>query len=75
MEMLELATDLKGARAEITRLRAELAERKRDAERYRWLRGKLDPADIAILRIRSDPCDAVDAQVDASIDAALAAKE
>ena len=26
MEMLELATDLKGARAEIKRLRAELAE-------------------------------------------------
>lgn len=26
MEMLELATDLKGAREEITRLRAELAE-------------------------------------------------
>lgn len=38
MEMLELATELKGARAEITRLRAELAECKRDAERYRWLR-------------------------------------
>ena len=35
MEMLELATDLKGARAEITRLRAELAECKRDAELWR----------------------------------------
>lgn len=38
MEMLELATDLKGAREEITRLRDELAEYRQDAERYRWLR-------------------------------------
>lgn len=61
---------------ERNRLRAELAECKRDAERYRWLREKIENDDFLIARA-SERCLAAwcGDDPDVYIDAALAAKE
>lgn len=49
---------------EIERLRA-------DAERYRWLRSRMDCVDVSRFKNRDDPNPVIDAEVDAAIDAAL----
>lgn len=47
------------------------AEYKRDAERYRWLRTKMDNKDVSIIKMRNDPNESFDEEVDAAIDAAM----
>lgn len=54
--------------------RAEaIAEAARDAKRYQWLRGDTSCIDIA--ECRALPSDATTEQIDAAIDAAMAADE
>ena len=64
------------ANREIERLRAELAECKRDAERYRWLRRARMNVDV-LVREDEDSVwiDMHGWDLDAYVDAALAAKE
>ena len=66
---------------EISRLRAELAECRRDAERYRWIRGNVPSHSTRWSRWKveyfygaSGWNDLRHAKLDAEIDAALAAK-
>ena len=63
--------DRREAADEITRLRAELAEARRDAERYRWLRISRP----LTLSLCLDTATTVDAALDAAIDAAIAAEK
>ena len=71
------ADEMEVAAAEaITKLRAELAECKRDAERYRWLRERIENDDFLIARA-SEWCltSWCEDDPDRYIDAILAAKE
>ena len=66
---------VKDMRAEIERLRAELAECMRDAERYRWLRRARMNVDV-LVREDEDSVwlDMHGLDLDAYVDAALAAE-
>jgi len=51
-------------------LKDEIERLKADAERYRWLRERMDTKDVSIFKMRNDPDPEVDEEVDAAIDAA-----
>ena len=62
--------------AEIERLRAVCDSMTilADAERYRWLRSRMDCVDVSRFKNRDDPNSVIDAEVDAAIDAAREGK-
>lgn len=60
---------------ELAALKAETEALRKDAERYRWLRSRLDSKDISIIRMRNDPNPEFDDEVDTATDAAMAQGE
>lgn len=56
-------------------LKEENAGLKCYAERYRWLRRRLSPKDISIIRMRNDLYPELDYEVDTATDAAMAKGE
>lgn len=77
-EKADIATALAIQSQELTALRTELAAVTKDAERYRWLKERLDSADFScgsppryVLMFRMDPLFRISANLDCSIDAAI----
>ena len=60
-------------RMEVQVLRAELAEAKRDAERYRWLRDCGEPYSILVVTRAGTPL--YDSDLDVAVDAAIAKEQ
>ena len=59
----------------IKKLKAENESLRKDAERYRWLRSRLDSKDISIIHMRNDINPEFDDEVDTATDAAMAQGE
>ena len=55
----------------IEKLSRDLFACQKDAERYRWLRTKMDGRDVAVFKMRDCPDAELDEEVDAAIDAAM----
>lgn len=73
LEVLAKAlTHVAELQAENATLKAQLAAAQKDAERYRWLRERMDLKDVSIIRLRNDPNEDYDSEVDVAIDAAIA---
>jgi hypothetical protein len=71
--MMTYAAKIEELIAERDKLRAELAELRRDAERYRWLRDAEDRSYVALaMENGSEPVWISGDELDAAIDAAMA---